>query len=288
MATTTAEEKIVKFLVGIKRFIILGVSLFLIGIAWKLFDLRRRAGYLSAATAKILELRLSMIEEHIQMACKGINSKEIQPAPVLSARGLAQVRSETEVAAAKILTSLLRTSPWLEEAAWIRGNGKGSLQLTRINGSISEKIPAEPARFGALSDAHKKGRMVVSLLEYRADKIPSFRLSYPLDGQEGGFVAAKVNLWDFLKPPTAAAQELLGGDFDLELRDRQGRLIAHKTSRDPLKAVLARFFSSRSPVKILDFDVRVTTNRTALAAAVKPGRYLWFALGFSVILVALL
>ncbi|MBI2069313.1 MAG: hypothetical protein HYT79_01820 [Elusimicrobia bacterium] len=266
------KEKIVKFFTGIKRFLLVAVCLLAVGTAWKIIDLRRRVDELAVFTEKVLTLRLNMIEEHLAMSAQAMGAWSNQSGPQ----------------ATKALGSLLRVSPWLEEISLIAPSGEGSLTLIRSSNGIAEKASNGSLKSSPLFAAHEKGQVVVSPLEYGPDKIPVFHLSYPLDGREGGFILARVNLWDFLKPPTATAQELLGHRFDLELRDRQGKLLAHKTSPDPLKTVMARFFSARVESKELGFDIQVSANRAAINETFKPARDFWVALAVAGVMAALL
>ncbi|MEK7287763.1 MAG: hypothetical protein AAB091_04310 [Elusimicrobiota bacterium] len=265
------KQKIIGFFVTIKRLVLIGICLLGMTLLFRLMGLRSRAASYAVATAGMLELRLAGVQEHLEVSARRLDG-----------------RKDSGVSAARFLAGFLAFSPVVEEISWVHGDGRSSVAYVRTPDGIAERAPSAKIAAGPLYAAHQKGQIIVLPLEYKPNAIPSFQLSYPLDGREGGFVLARVNLWDFLKPPTTLAEGLLGPGFDLEVKDREGRLLAHKTTSDPWKKVFTRFFSARSTVKSLGFNVEVAANRVAFMDAVRPGRSWWACLALSVAMAVLL
>lgn len=265
------KQKIVGFFHAIKRLALLSLCLLGLGLSLKLLGIHRQAQHLASATARMLELRLAIVEEQFEVSAKSLDSYK-NPSP----------------SASRALAGLLSASPLLEEVSWIRGNGQPSVFLVRTADGITERPASLSVRPDSLNAAHQKGQIAISALDYKPNAIPTFQMGYPLDGQEGGFVLARVNLWDFLKAPASVAEGLVGKSFEMEIKDQGGRLLAHKTSPDPWKKVLARFFSAKATVDSLGFEVTVTARRDAVLEMVRPSRIWWLCLALAVILVILL
>ncbi|MBI4062673.1 MAG: hypothetical protein HY401_00040 [Elusimicrobia bacterium] len=266
------KDKAVDFLIAFKHFLLIGSAFLLIGVSWRLVEIKRRSDHLALVTAKILDLRFKTIQEQLALSAQLAHGKTDGDRRVL----------------ARSLTSLLEVSPYIQEAAWAGGKKEGALILERSRGVISQKNKSDMLANGFYEQSHEMGRVVISPLQYDHEKIPVFGIGYPLDGPGGGSILAKVNLWDFMKSPTEAIQELLGSGFDMEIKDFRGKLLAHKTSPESLKTFWGRFLSSRAQSDTLNFGIQVTPNRNAFKEALQPGRYFWAALVLTVILVAFL
>jgi len=268
----------VSILTALKRVILIGAVLWTVSVVWKFQVLRARAQALSQASAGLIEFRLNSLEESM-----GRVSKIFEAADAASRRGTGPLPRPIEA-----LRAFLEMGGCVEQAAWLAGNGKDSYAVAREGGLLkrrsAEGLVADPA----LREAHNKGQVVISGFEYLPDKIPVFHLSYPLDGREGGFLLARINLWEFLKLPTVQAQAMAGQAFDFEVRDREGRLLAHRTGSDSLSRLAARFLKVRSSAARMGFEVQLGPTREALVNLVRPGRLIWWCLGLSLAVVFLL
>ncbi|MBI4368965.1 MAG: hypothetical protein HY547_01905 [Elusimicrobia bacterium] len=246
-----------KFIKTGKRFILLCGFLFMFGVSWKMIELRRHSGSLSVVAIKMLDLRLDLIEDALRYSSGNI-----------------VVKKGGRVQGTDALKSLLVADQSLEWAAWVHGNGRDSVAYERTSKGTERFVLDGSVRRGPLALAHQRGQVVVSPLESSPSQIPVFYVSYPLDRQEGGFVMVRVNLWDFLKPPASNMQELLGGIFDFELRDQEGNLLAHQTSRDSWSKTLGRFFVARTLMNNLGLDAQVRPNRAAFVESFRSGHYI--------------
>ena len=277
------KAKVISGLVIVKRTLLVGLTLWALSTGWKLVMLQQRGRTLAAASAKMLELRLSLIEEKMASAAGVFDNIPRKALP----RG---VKTQPLPPQAKpVLSGLLAASSYMDEVGWIGGTTKNKLFFSRQGNVIQEKAFNATSQDSPLYEAHHKGTVVISPLEYSPQSIPVFHMSFPLNGQEGGLLLARVNLWEFLKMPTAMVSDMLGDSFDFEIRDSAGKLLAHRLSPpDPLARLVTRFFTGQDGLQRLDFRLKTIPTRKALLETLKPGRLAWWCLGIAIFLCFLL
>lgn len=262
-----------------KRFVLLVVFFGVLGGVLKTYHLRRQGAYLSQACAKLLDLRLVLLEE-----------KFYHLAEYLAQTAGAGGRKLQFNRAGAMLHHALLMSPYLQEIIYIAGQDQDGLRLTRTQQGIEQVLFAGPLSDSSLHEARQKGRIVVAPIIFdapQADGNPRFQIAYPVDGPHGGLLVATVQLWDFLKQPTAMAREIVPRHFDLEIWDKNEHLLAYKRSGRSSHKFLFKHLQARSAADKIQFFVDVRPNREALFT-VFNSRYAILALGLALPLAVIL
>ncbi len=252
------QQTAMSFATGLKRLVILVVVFWSIGAVWKFSYVKRRCLLLSDTCAKFVDLRFAIMEEELKQLSVDLGD------------GHDAALKTRSVRLAATLKSFVIINPYLKELAYVQGSGKEGIKVVRTQDGVKQVDVAALEGQDPVLQAHQKGQVVTSKLDYTNDSIPTFDLAYPLDGPSGGSLSAKVDLWEFLKPPTAFSKQIIPDPYNLEIFDAEGKLLAFKTGKKPLFDFLARYFAAVSSTGRLGFTVKVAPNQEVLRSLLNP------------------
>ncbi|MFC1522141.1 PDC sensor domain-containing protein [Elusimicrobiota bacterium] len=274
------KKNLGKTVVYIKRVAILALGLAICVFLFKMQMLRQKCNALASMISHMIEFRLTTTEEKLDTLASFINDSSKRY----------KAKNTRQSIASQNIRNLLLTSPYVEEVAWVAGDGRQNMCYARTEKGIVKKTMNGNFKSSPLFDAHQRGQMTISKIEYNSTtkKIPTFHLSYPLNSRDGGLILAKVNLWDFLKSPLLELNGLLNGSINFEVRDKQKKLIAHKISKEEKAMFINSFISGKAQSERLGLDVKLTMTNDSFKESLLPKNLLWGIAGGSVFLALLM
>lgn len=271
-----AFDKAKKTFASLKHIVVLSVAFFVVICGLRLVQLRRFSRFLAFSVSKMIELELTSLEGRV--------GKSVDYFDSMKARLKRPIPIEAKFST---LTEFMRVEKNLDEMYWVGGDGKSRFGFVRSDGSILPQSGPGAFKGEAVFNSHNKGVVVITPISYGGKEVPYFHMGYPLDGNEGGFILARVNLWEFLKPPIEVSKQLLGSGFDLVLFDNQGKVLAHKTSQDALSQFVTGIFRSNQELGRLGIRIEVLPNRQGVLQTLNVKKMALVAFGIAAALVIL-